>query len=80
LVLFGMQNRTFGPYLGASQCDACPREPSIAETNRMQLVLFGMQNRTFGPYLAAIQGSSFQYWGESSTERTALFASLEPIG
>jgi hypothetical protein len=30
------------------------RQPTITETNRMQLVLFGMQNRTSCPYLAAI--------------------------
>jgi hypothetical protein len=55
-VLFGMQNRTIGPYL-APPCKITNPLPELAsvfiiESNRMHLVPFGMQNTLFGPYLA----------------------------
>jgi hypothetical protein len=68
LALFGMQNRTFGPYFirrmravvialptaALAAAGKGSEMPNIAETNGIHLVLFGMQNRTPGPCLAAI--------------------------
>jgi hypothetical protein len=64
LVLFGMHNITYGPYLTAirriltsvmvGETNPVKR---IGKTDRVQLVLFGTQNRTCGPYLTAINRS-----------------------
>jgi hypothetical protein len=48
LVLFDMQNRTFGTY------SAALHRILIIETNRIHSVRFGMQNRTLGPYSAGL--------------------------
>jgi hypothetical protein len=59
LVLFGMQNRTPGPYLAVTR--RTPESYTITETDGMQLVLFGMQNRTPGPYLAVTRRTPESY-------------------
>jgi hypothetical protein len=46
LALFGMQNRTFGPYCVQNPMRACRTWPAPTETNRICLALFGMPNRT----------------------------------
>jgi hypothetical protein len=57
LILFGMQNRTVGPFLAAAHRVLVSVVQGVADrdraprSNRTQIVLFDMQNRTFGPCL-----------------------------
>jgi hypothetical protein len=56
LVLFGMQNRTLGPYVAGGA------EPGGADCRPGGGGASGMQNRTFGPYLACQKGHFVPVW------------------
>jgi hypothetical protein len=54
LVLFGMQNRTFGPYLAANDKILISLVRNITKINPTQFALLGMQKRTIGTHRMTI--------------------------
>jgi hypothetical protein len=83
LVLFSVQNRTFGPYLAAIDRIAIPvmRLAAVEEPgdSRTQIGLFGMQNRTFGPYLPAIDAIIIPVMRLTAVRRPEPLLLLPPL-